>query len=132
MTVNAAAKASPICDTDYRAARRACSTGVPGEEDNLCAKLDGALKSGWSILALKAYAFSVWRDSSCNHVTDDAWRLSVEFAESNGRSGGRDFLKRFNADPKRYSCESPADSLHPFSPNVEDSPQILGAVSELG
>jgi hypothetical protein len=50
MTVNAAAKATPICDTDYRAARRACSTGVPGEEDKLCAKLDGALKSGWSML----------------------------------------------------------------------------------
>jgi hypothetical protein len=26
--------------------------------------------------------------------------LSVEFADSNGRGGGRDFLKRFNADPE--------------------------------
>ena len=107
MTIKAAAKVTPICDTDYRAARRACSTGVSGEEGNLCAKLDGVLESGWSIQALKAYAFSVWRDSSCDHVTDTAWRLSVEFAESNGCSGGRDFLKRFNADPKRYSCEAP-------------------------
>jgi hypothetical protein len=107
MTVIAATKANPLCDTDYLAARRACSSGVPGEEDNLCAKLDGALKLGWSIEALEAYAFSVWRDPDCDHVTNAAWRLSVEFAESNGCSGGREFLKRFNADRKRYSCEAP-------------------------
>jgi hypothetical protein len=107
MTVMAPTKANPLCDTDYLAARRACSSGVPGEEDNLCAKLDGALKLGWSIQALKAYAFSVWRSPDCDHVTNTAWRLSVEFAESNGCSGGREFLKRFNADLKRYSCEAP-------------------------
>ena len=104
----------PLCDMDYRAARRACSVEVPGEGDNLCAKLDGALKSGWSIPALKAYAFSIWRDPSCDHVTAAAWRLSVEFAESNGCSGGRDFLKRFNADPKRYSCEVPGGQPSSF------------------
>ena len=61
-------------------------------------------KTGWTIQALKAYAFSVWRNSDCDYVTEAAWRLSVEFADSNGCSGGRDFLKRFNADPERYSC----------------------------
>jgi hypothetical protein len=107
MTGMAATKANPLYDADYLAARRACSTGVLGEEDNLCAKLDSALKSGWSLQALKAYAFSVWSAHDCDYVTDIAWRLSVEFADSNGCSGGRDFLKRFNANPKRYSCKAP-------------------------
>jgi hypothetical protein len=93
-----------LCDRDYHAVRRACGIDGYGEEDDLCGKLDGALKSGWSIEALKAYALSVWSHPGCDHVTNFAWRLSVEFADSNGCSGGRDFLKRFNADPKRYLC----------------------------
>jgi hypothetical protein len=97
-------KAKAARDADYSAARRACSKALPGEEGDLRAKLDNALKAGWTIQALKAYAFSVWRNSDCDHVTEAAWRLSVEFADSNGRSGGRDFLKRFNADPERHSC----------------------------
>jgi hypothetical protein len=64
------------------------------------------LKSGWSIQALKAYAFFVWRKSNRDDATEAAWRLAVEFADSNGCSGGRDFLKRFNANPGRYSCEA--------------------------
>ena len=56
--------------------------------------------------ALKAYAFSVWQLPAFDHVTEVAWRLAVEFADSNGCSGGRDFLKRFNANRERYSCEA--------------------------
>jgi hypothetical protein len=104
MTEKALTKTEAHRDGDYNAARRACSKVLPGEEGDLRAKLDSALKSGWSIQALKAYALSVWGNSGCDYVTEAAWRLSVEFADSNGRSGGRDFLKRFNADPQRYSC----------------------------
>jgi hypothetical protein len=96
-------KAKAARDTDYSAVRRACSKVLTGEEGDLRAKLDNALKAGWTIQALKAYAFSVWRKPGCDYVTEAAWRLSVEFADSDGRSGGRDFLKRFNADPERYS-----------------------------
>jgi hypothetical protein len=46
---------------DYSAAQRACSKCLHGEEGDLRPKLDDALKSGWSIQALKAYAFSVWQ-----------------------------------------------------------------------
>jgi hypothetical protein len=94
-------KAEASGGADYDAARRACSKALPAEGGDLGAKLEGALKSGWSIEALKAYAFSVWRDPGCEQVTDAAWCLSVEFADSNGCNGGRDFLKRFNADPER-------------------------------
>jgi hypothetical protein len=97
-------KAKAPRDADYSAVRRACSKVLPGEEGDLGARLDAALKAGWSIQALKAYAFSVWRKPGCDYVTEAAWRLSVEFADSNGCSGGRNFLKRFNADPERYSC----------------------------
>ena len=93
---------------DYRAAWRACRKLVPGEESDLdlVAKLDDLLKSGWSIQALKAYAFSVWRKSDRDDAAEAAWRLAVEFADSNGCSGGRGFLKRFNANRERYSCEA--------------------------
>jgi hypothetical protein len=67
-------------------------------------KLDDLLKSGWSIQALKAYASSVWQQAAFDHVTEGAWRLAVEFADSNGCSGGRDFPKRFIANPERYEC----------------------------
>jgi hypothetical protein len=97
-------KAQAPRDADYNAARHACSKVLPGEEGDLRAKLDDALKAGWTIQTLKAYALSVWQNSGCDHVTETGWRLSVEFADSNGRSGGRDFLRRFNADPERYSC----------------------------
>jgi hypothetical protein len=104
MTEKTLTEAKAHRDGDYNAARRACSKVLPGEEGDLRAKLDSALKSGWSIQALKAYALSVWQNSGLDYVTEVAWRLSVEFADSSGCSGGRDFLKRFNADPKRYSC----------------------------
>jgi hypothetical protein len=90
---------------DCRAARHACVKLVPGEESDLPAKLDSVLKSGWTIQALKAYAFSVWRKSDCADGTEAAWRLAVEFADSNGCSGGRNFLKRVHANVERYSGE---------------------------
>jgi hypothetical protein len=96
-------KAQAPSDADYNTARLACSKVLAGEQGDLRAKLDDALKAGWSIQALKAYAFFVWRESGCDQVSEAAWRLSVEFADSNGRSGGREFLKRFSADPDRYS-----------------------------
>jgi hypothetical protein len=104
MTEKVLTKDKAARDADYSAAWRACSKVPPGEAGDLHAKLDNALKAGWSIEALKAYAFCVWRNTSSDYVTEAAWRLSVEFADSNGCSGGRDFLKRFNADPERYSC----------------------------
>jgi hypothetical protein len=94
--------------SDYSAARRACGEYVHGEEGDLSAKLDDALRSGWSIEALKAYAFSIWQQSASHDVTDAAWRLAVEFADSNGCSGGRDFLKRFCANPEHYLVRSTA------------------------
>jgi hypothetical protein len=92
----------------YHAAWRACRKLAPGEESDLdlVAKLDDLLKSGWSIQALKAYAFSVWQKSDRDDAAEAAWRLAVEFADSNGCSGGRGFLKRFNANRERYSCEA--------------------------
>jgi len=96
--------------SDYSAARRACGKYAHGEEGDLSAKLEDALRSGWSIEALKAYAFSIWQQSASHDVSDAAWRLAVEFADSNGCSGGRDFLKRFSANPERYfvPTDSPA------------------------
>jgi hypothetical protein len=88
--------------SDYSAAQRACGKDVHGEEEDLSAKLEDALRSGWSIEALKAYAFSIWQQSASHDVTDAAWRLAVEFADSSGCSGGRDFLKRFSTHPERY------------------------------
>ena len=91
---------------DYHAAWSACRKSVPAEESDLLAKLDEVLKSGWTIQALKAYAFFVWRKSDRDDATEAAWRLAVEFADSSGCSGGRDFLKRFNANPERYWSEA--------------------------
>jgi hypothetical protein len=104
MTEKASTKAKASRDIDYIAARRACSRAISGQECDLRAKLDDALKAGWSVQALKAYAFCVWQNSSCDYVTEAAWRLAVEFADSNGCSGGRDFPKRFSAEPERHSC----------------------------
>jgi hypothetical protein len=41
-------------DADYDAAQRACANYLHGEEGDLSAKLEEALRSGWSIEALKA------------------------------------------------------------------------------
>jgi hypothetical protein len=46
MTEKTLTKAKAHRDGDYNAARRACSKVLPGEEGDLRAKLDSALKSG--------------------------------------------------------------------------------------
>jgi hypothetical protein len=66
-------------------------------------KLDQLLKSGWSIQALKAYAFCWWRHRRCDHVTEGAWRWAVAFADATQAMGGRNLLERFKADPEHYS-----------------------------
>src|SRR5580692_7686193 len=48
----------------------------------------------------------VWRKSDRDDAAEAAWRSAVEFADSNGCSGGRGFLKRFNANRERYSCDA--------------------------
>jgi hypothetical protein len=93
-------------DSDYVAAQRACGKCLHGEGGDLSAKLEEALRSGWSIEALKAYAFSIWQQSASDDVADTAWRLAVEFADSNGCSGGRNFLKRFSNTAQRRGVMS--------------------------
>jgi hypothetical protein len=101
--IDSGRKCADRAGSDYVAARRACGNHLQhGEEGDLSAKLEEALRSGWSIEALKAYAFSIWQQTASDDVTDAAWRLAVEFADSNGCSGGRNFLKRFSADPESY------------------------------
>jgi hypothetical protein len=97
-------------DPDHRAAWIACRE--PDETwGNLCpprdlrAKLDEALRSGWSPKALKAYAYVCFRYTKPmrNHVTRAAWRMAVVFAADPGGIG-RSFLEDFNADPDRYAA----------------------------
>ena len=96
-------------DADYDAAQRACANYLHGEEGDLSAKLEEALRSGWSIEALKAYAFSIWQQSASDEVTDTAWRLAVEFADSYGCGGGRNFLKQFSSNPEHYLVRPTAE-----------------------
>ena len=90
--------------------QRACGKYLHGEEGDLSAKLEEALTSGWSIETLKAYAFSIWQQSASDDITEAAWRLAVEFTDSDGCSGGRNFLNRFSVDPGALfgSIDSPA------------------------
>jgi hypothetical protein len=91
-------------DPDHHAARIACrkpdhSWGV---EQDLRAKLAAALQSGWSIRALKTYAYW-WRYTKPqrDHVTRAAWRTAVSLSFDRG---GRDFLEQYNADPGHYDA----------------------------
>ena len=93
-------------DPDHRAAWLACRKPEPrcwrdGEID-LRAALDTALKAGWTIPALKAYAFCEWRYTRRDHVTDAAWRMAVKWAADSGYMA-QSFLERFKTDPERYS-----------------------------
>jgi hypothetical protein len=106
-------------DSDYVAAQRACCKYLHGEEGDLSAKLEEALTSGWSIEALKAYAFSIWQQSASDDVTDAAWRLAVEFADSNGCSGGRNFLKWFSANAESYLVRCTAQRREVMSEHNE-------------
>jgi hypothetical protein len=102
---------------DYRDAWRACrkpwisdwvGTDCPRVEIDLRAALRSLLKSGWSIRALKAYAFSVkyfaHSRKDIDHVTAGAWRYAVRFASSSDIFGAQaaTFLAEFKADPERY------------------------------
>lgn len=95
-------------DPDHRAAWRACrepdrSWGDRVEPRDLRAALNVALKSGWSIQALKAYAFCNWRYTRRDHVTAAAWRIAVKWAAYD-EYFSRPFLEQFNADPDRYAA----------------------------
>jgi hypothetical protein len=115
-------------DSDYVAAQRACGKYLHGEEGDLSAKLEKALTSGWSIEALKAYAFSIWQQSASDDVTEAAWRLAVEFADSDGCSGGRNFLKRFSVNPERYLVRSTVQRREVMSEHSETrSPCLLSS-----
>jgi hypothetical protein len=95
-------------DPDHHAAWVACREperlwseilGDRSEPIELRAKLDAALRAGWSPQALKAYAYS-WRYTGHEHITRAAWRMAVAFTDS---SLARSFLEEFNADPEKYA-----------------------------
>ncbi len=91
-------------DPNYRAAWRACKKPWKSwSVVDLRKKLKQLLRSGWSIRALKAYAFCQWRHKRCDHVTVGAWRWAVAFADASHEFGGRSLLERFKADPDHYS-----------------------------
>ncbi len=97
-------KAKAPKDPDYRAAWRACKKPwVSWSVVDLRKRLKQLLRSGWSIQALKAYAFVCWRHKRCDHVTEGAWRWAVAFADSSHVLGGRNVLERYKADPGFYA-----------------------------
>jgi hypothetical protein len=67
-------------DPDYRAAWTACRghnrNGAPSVVD-LRECLTRALKSGWSIASVKAFAFCHCKQDRYDHVTRGAWRQSA-------------------------------------------------------
>ena len=65
-------KAKAPKDPDYRAAWRACKKPwISWSVVDLRKRLKQVLRSGWSIQALKAYAFVYWRHKRCDHVTEE-------------------------------------------------------------
>jgi hypothetical protein len=102
MKMKATKKTKARRDPDYVAAWRACGTPLPGEDptqNDLRERLDRALKSDWSIQALKAFAYvcrpkALWR---YDNVTPAAWRWAVCLAELETSLDGVSFLERFNA-----------------------------------
>lgn len=106
-------KTKALRDPDYHAAWLACrkpwSSEWSGTEIDLRAVLDDLLKSGWTIRALKAYAFRVreYARRGNEHVTAGAWRWAVYFASpawrQDGPLGAKTFLAEFNANPERYA-----------------------------
>ena len=113
-------------DADYRAAWKACCKPwvlrvpndkplvrgelwdpfVDGEKLDMRAMLDKALKSGWSIQGIKAYAYGFWRhlygEDRYDRVTTFAWRLAVYDAAYSAGNASR-FLTAFSANPERYA-----------------------------
>jgi hypothetical protein len=97
-------KAKAPNDPDYRAAWKACKEPwVSWTTVDLRKKLKQLLRSGWSIQALKAYAYCNWRHKRCDHVTEGAWRWAVAFADSTHVLGGSRLLERFKEDPGYYA-----------------------------
>lgn len=103
----------PPHDADYRAAWRACrepATSFGGREIDLRTQLTRALNSGWSIPAIKAYAWCYWTNGTrYDHLTASAWRYAVEWIsyaldcpDSTTSATPSAFLERFTADPERY------------------------------
>jgi hypothetical protein len=92
-------------DPDHRAAWLACrepdeTWGQHREPIDLRAKLDEALRAGWTPQALKAYAYVGWRYTKPQreYVTRAAWRMAVDDSVI-----ARSFLEQFNAAPERYA-----------------------------
>jgi hypothetical protein len=87
-------------DPDYRAAWRACGALAPSvwgtDEENLRAMLDDLLKSGWSIQALRSYAFTWSRRADYDHVTPATWRWGIYFANMDMLGSATKFLNEFN------------------------------------
>lgn len=105
-------KAKAPRDADYLAAWKACRKPWPaawgfGQEVDLRVLLDKLLKSGWSIQALKAYAYCVWRHvygrDRYDHVTAFAWRYAVDFANADIGGDASRHLTQFSANPERYA-----------------------------
>jgi hypothetical protein len=110
-------KTKALRDPDYHAAWLACRkpwiSEWSGSEIDLRAALDDLLKSGWSIQALKAYAFRVreYARRGNEHVTAGAWRWAVYLASrrawgQDGPLGAKTFLAEFNANPECYADDS--------------------------
>ena len=85
-------------DPDHHAAWVACrepDCTQWGEETvvtDLRVKLAEVLASGWTMPALKEYAFNCWRHPRYPNVTRTAWRMAVWGTDY----GGKDFLARYN------------------------------------
>ena len=104
-------KAKARRGSDYHAAWLACRkpwlNELSGAEIDLRATLDKLLKSGWSIQALKAYAFRVreYAHRGNDRVTTGAWRWAVYLASpawpQDGPLSAATFLAEFNANPDR-------------------------------
>lgn len=93
-------------DPDHRAAWAACrKPDVVGWGDDteldLRELLVERLKSGWSIPALKSYAYRYCRYTGREHVTPAGWRMAVRLTGSEIFVGS--FLEEFNSDPERYA-----------------------------
>lgn len=113
-TTKARKKPKAPRDPDYRAAWKACrkpwAMAWGGGEVDLRVELSKLLKSGWSIQALKAYAWGHFHFSPrFDYVTAAPWRYAVHFAHDDlvsGRHGPASataFLEFFNAHPDGWA-----------------------------
>jgi len=100
-------------DPDYSAAWSACGKPLPGDDptqNDLRPKLDGLLKAGWSIQAIKEYSMR-WSGpplthKRLDHITPAVWRWGIHFASedrlfsetgfANDFWGAATFLRKFN------------------------------------